>query len=155
MGAAETVIGAVSRLLLVVGVLLAGVGIRIGGRARRFDRRAVAVPGVVAELRLRRGVGRPGEGGSFLWFPVLEFTTVDGRQVRTDAMYGSVPAPARPGHQVTVLYDPDQPTRARIGGRTLASGGCLAAAMTVVGVVMALLGLLTGAIAVVVTGRVS
>jgi hypothetical protein len=148
MGAAVTVFGAVSALFVATGVLLASAGTRLGARARRFDQRAVGVPGVVVDLRLRRGVGEPGEHGSFLWFPVIEFTTVDGRQVRTDAMYGSVPAPARPGHRVTVLYDPDQPTRARIGGRTLASGGCLAAAMTVVGVLVALLGLLMGMIAV-------
>jgi hypothetical protein len=149
MGAAVTVFGGVAALFFAIGVVLTVAGTRIRARARGFDQQAVGVPGVVADLKLRRGVGERGEGGSFLWFPILEFTTVDGRQVRTEAMYGSVPAPARPGHRVTVLYDPEQPARARIGGRTLASGGCLAAGMTVAGVLTALLGLLMATVAIV------
>jgi Protein of unknown function (DUF3592) len=148
MGTAATVLGAASALLLLSGVVLAVAGTRVRARARRFEQRAVSVPGRVVDLRLRRGVGEPGEGGSLLWFPVLDFSTIDGRTVRTEAMYGSVPAPARPGHQVRVLYDPQRPTRARIGDRTLASGGCLATAMTVAGALTAVLGLLMGAIAV-------
>ena len=41
-------------------------------------------------------------------------------------MYGTNPPPARTGDLVTVLYDPQRPTRAalhgRLGGRLLGSG---------------------------------
>lgn len=106
----------------VFGLLFVAVGARIVQTARRFLRTAHRVPGVVTDLRYSTG----SSGSSGTWYPVLRFTTRDGRQVDTTAMYGTNPAPARAGERVTVLYDPQRPTRAalhgRLGGRLLGSG---------------------------------
>lgn len=88
-----------------------------------------------------------GDVASGYWIQRLRFTTVDGRAVETLAMYGGVPAPARPGERVMVLYDPDRPSRAQVADRKLASGGCLSGAMLVVGAAFVGFGLLFGAIA--------
>jgi len=79
--------------------------------------------------------------------------SADGRAVETLTMYGSVPAPARPGEQVMVLYDPDRPSRAQVADRKLASGGCLSGAMLVVGAAFVGFGLLFGAIAAIILLR--
>jgi hypothetical protein len=106
----------------VVGLLFVVIGARIVQTARRFLRTAHRVPGVVTDLRYSAG----SSGSSGIWYPVLGFTTRDGRRVDTTAMYGTNPAPARAGEQVMVLYDPQRPTRAalhgRLGGRLLGSG---------------------------------
>jgi hypothetical protein len=144
------VLAAVAALFAAVGLALLIAGARTRAATRRFDARAVRVPGVVVELRLARGYRGPGERSSGFWVPVLEFTTADGRPVRTAAMYGSVPAPARPGDRVQVAYDPDQPTRAQVADRRLASGGCLAGASLAVGLATAVLGVFLGVVAVLV-----
>ena len=112
-----------------VGLLFVAVGARIVQTARRFLRTAQRVPGVVTDLRCSSG----SSGSSGIWTPVLRFTTRDGRQVDTTAMYGTNPPPARAGEQVTVLYDPERPARAalhgRLGGRLLGSGLVLLAGL--------------------------
>jgi uncharacterized protein DUF3592 len=150
MEGAGWVVLVVAALLVAVGLALLAAGTRTRAAARRFDARAVRVPGVVVELRLARGYRGPGDVSSGFWVPVLEFTTADGRPIRTAAMYGSVPAPARPGDRVQVVYDPDQPTRAQVADRHLASGGCLAATTFAVGLALAVLGGLLGVVAVLV-----
>jgi hypothetical protein len=144
-------------ILLVVGGLFAAlgsgffaVGVRTRRSARRFKERAVRVPGLVVDLEFHRGHRTAGDVSSGYWVPRLRFTTVDGRPVEMLAMYGSVPAPARPGEQVMVLYDPEQPTKAQVADRVLASGGCLSVAMLVVGGSFAVLGLLLCAVGVII-----
>jgi len=104
------------------------------------------VPGGLVPASPSRFSRSAGDVASGYWVPRLRFTTVDGA-VETLAMYGGVPAPARPGEQVMVLYDPDRPSRAQVADRNLASGGCLAGAMLVVGAAFVGFGLLFGAIA--------
>ena len=103
----------------VFGLLFVGIGAWTVQAARRFLRTAQRVPGVVTDLRYSPGSA----DSSGIYYPVLRFTTRDGRQVDTTAMYGTNPPPARAGDQVTVLYDPQRPSRAalhgRLGGRLL------------------------------------
>ena len=117
------------------GLLFVAIGARIVQSAHRFLRTAHRVPGVVTDLRCRTG----SSDSSGTWYPVLRFTTRDGRQVDTTAMYGTNPAPARTGERVTVLYDPQRPTRAalhgRVGGRLLGGG------FVVLGAIFAAVGL--------------
>ena len=84
-----------------------------------------------------------------IWFPVLRFETSEGRHVDTEARYGRAPAQARPGDEVTVLYDPADPRRAalekKLGGRFL---GLF---LIVFGLLFVALGLAIGAVALVVT----
>lgn len=115
------------------GLVFVAVGARTVVTARRFLRTAHRVPGLVTELQYRSG----DSGG--LWYPVLRFTTEDGRQVDTTAMYGTSPAPARAGERVTVLYDPARPTRAALHGRV--GGTLLGGVFVVLGGVFAAVGL--------------
>jgi len=87
------------------------------------------VPGVVTDVVYDPRVGVDGSGG--LWFPILSFTTVDGHPVQTRAQIVRVPASARTGDQVTVLYDPEDPTRASLPRD---GSDCLAWIFTIVGV---------------------
>ena len=45
---------------------------------------------------------------------MLRFALPDGRTVETQSTWGTNPPPAKPGAQVTVLYDPADPTRASV-----------------------------------------
>lgn len=96
------------------GVFFLLLGCYLLRRSRSFRRKAQSVEGVVTELRTQAS----GSFGADAAYPVLQFTTRDGRDVRTKARTGSLPAPAREGDHVTVLYDPDDPTTADIAGRS-------------------------------------
>ncbi len=148
MGSAAGILMAVAALFVALGAGFMVIGARTRRSSREFMARAVRVPGLVVDLELHRGEHRhAGDLDSGYWVPRLQFTTVDGRPVQTLAMYGSVPAPARRGEQVMVLYDPDQPTRAQVADRKLASGGCLSGAMLLAGGAFVVFGLLFGAVA--------
>ncbi|MGI5158245.1 DUF3592 domain-containing protein [Microbispora sp. CA-102843] len=112
-------------------LILAGLGLvfgLIGGgitmNAREFRRRAQRTRGLVVGLR----ASRSDDGTSY--YPTIRFTTMYGQQVEAETTYGSNPPPARPGEEVTVLYDPARPTRIRIdsaaGNGTLLGGIFLA-----------------------------
>jgi Protein of unknown function (DUF3592) len=79
---------------------------------RRFRSRAARVPGVVADLH--HGVSAT---AGDLYYPVLAFTTRDGRPVRASTRVGAKPALAQVGDQVTVAYDPHNLEEAEIEGK--------------------------------------
>ena len=153
MGSAVGIMLAVAAMFVAFGAGFMAVGARTRRSSREFLARAVRVPGMVTDLELHRGNRQAGDVSSGYWVPRLRFTTVDGRAVETLAMYGSVPAPARPGEQVMVLYDPDRPSRAQVADRKLASGGCLSGAMLVAGAAFVGFGLLFGVIAAIILLR--
>lgn len=102
-------------------------GIRVVRATRAFLRDAVHVPGVVTALRQQpaSAMNTPPT-----LRPVLRFTTLDGRLVEAESDVSSAPAPARVGEQRTVLYDPADPTRARLAG--VAGNGALFGVLFVV-----------------------
>lgn len=115
-GAGEQLAVFVAVLFILVGLTFIIAGVRARRSSRQFASVAVRAPGTVTELRWRKIVrGHTGGGG---WFPVLRFATADGRHVHTEAIFGRMPAPARPGDSVSVLYDPADPTRAALEGHT-------------------------------------
>ncbi|MEV0201892.1 DUF3592 domain-containing protein [Nonomuraea sp. NPDC050691] len=95
---------------------------------RRFARRAQRVPGVVSDVRTTFA-GR-GEHLRARHRPVLTFTTVDGREITTEARTTSE---LGVGNATDVLYDPRDPTRAvpaeSVGG---GHGGIVAGLIAVV-----------------------
>lgn len=100
----------------VIGVVFVFVGIRGLRGTLSFRRRATQIEGVVTDVRARSsGTHRDGDA-DIVYYPVLEFTTQDGRQVQTEARTGRSPAPAREGDRVTVQYDPEDPASADIAG---------------------------------------
>lgn len=75
-----------------------------------FRGRSVRVAGRVVDLK---------KSSNGNYHPILEFTTAEGRDVRTRMRAGSRPAPARRGQSVFVVYDPQNPTEAEISNKGL------------------------------------
>jgi hypothetical protein len=99
------------------GPLAAGIVFILAGVAQlvkycAFSHRAQRAPGVVIGM----SETLTGRYGTSLYHPVLEFTTHEGRRVRTTMQVGSRPAPAQVGDQVIVAYDPHEPESAEISG---------------------------------------
>ena len=69
---------------------------------------AKQVPGTVVELE------SDWDDGSTTYFPVVAFTTLEGRNVTFTASTGSNPPAFEPGEAVAVLYDPQDPQDAVI-----------------------------------------
>ncbi|MFF4619128.1 DUF3592 domain-containing protein [Nonomuraea jabiensis] len=94
-------------LFVAVGVLivLGSINRVIGGR--QFLQRAQRVPGVVSDVRTT--FTGQGEHLRARQRPVLTFTTVEGREVTTEA---ATTSNLGVGHETEVLYDPQNPTRA-------------------------------------------
>jgi hypothetical protein len=97
-------------------VLIGGAMVAFALRAKRararWEASASRAPGEVTDLRWQ-SVGHAGDRTP-LAFPVLRFSLPDGRTVETQSTWGTNPPPAKPGAQVTVLYDPADPTRASV-----------------------------------------
>ncbi|MFG1966228.1 DUF3592 domain-containing protein [Nonomuraea sp. NPDC049028] len=74
---------------------------------KQFVRQAQRVPGVVSDVRTTF-VGR-GEHLRAMQRPVLTFTTVEGREITTEAVTTS---DLGIGNETEVLYDPQDPTSA-------------------------------------------
>lgn len=129
-------------LFTVGGLVFARMGIRILRSARRFEAVAVRSHGTVTDLRFR-SVGRQVGGGT--WYPVLRFDTADGRHIETEGLYGRSPPPAKRGDEVTVLYDPADPTKAALEGKL--GGGPLGTIFVVLGLFLAALGVTIGVVA--------
>lgn len=124
--------------LAAVGSFFAALGVWAAARLRRFRRTAVQVPGVVTALRAHSSSS--GDSGvSVIYRPVLRFTTMDGRIVETESSFGSNPPPARQGARVPVLYDPANPSDARLTG-VRGSGVLVCVAFIAVGGLVALIG---------------
>ncbi|MGW0590643.1 DUF3592 domain-containing protein [Streptosporangium sp. NPDC002607] len=94
---------------IVVGAVFVGAGIRVMTVGQRLRRHGVRVPGVVVGLRRS-------SGGNRLYYPTLQFQTVQGSVVEAASDLGSNPPQVRPGQQVMVVYDPERPQRARLDG---------------------------------------
>ena len=113
--------------------------------------------GIAASARRRRsGVTRrpPVDSApSKIYYPVVRFALPDGREVETVTRSGASPPPARTGAPVTVLYDPADPSVARVEG-TWADGTIQYTFVVVSGSIFAVLGLAVFAIAVAVIVKV-
>jgi len=86
-----------------------------------------------------QSVGQAGDS-NLLAFPVLRFSLPDGRTVETQSSWGTNPPAAKPGAQVTVLYDPADPTSASLpagGSAAVVSGVIIALGCLLIGVGLA------------------
>jgi hypothetical protein len=124
-------------VLGVAGVVTALAGGVLSIGARRFRKRAERVEGEVVRLRPSRS-----RNGRIVYYPTVRFTTVYGQRVEAESPLGGTPPPAMPGDKVPIMYDPDRPTRVRVGDA--AANGFLAG-MIFLGTMLAILsaGLLT------------
>jgi len=120
-------------LPLFVGVSLCGTGVYLLHRSRAFRRAAGRAAGVLTGLhpddRRSSLLGR----SMPVLLPLVRFQTPDGREVETRVVYGAAFTRLSEGAPVVVLYDPADPSRARLE-RTSGIG-------VVAGVLMILAGL--------------
>ncbi|TDC57151.1 DUF3592 domain-containing protein [Actinomadura sp. KC345] len=105
--------------------------IRVGRHLRRFGRRASGV--VVRMTSESTGSGRHVD------YPTVRFRTRDGAVIETSSDLGGNLPMFREGQPVTVLYDPDEPERARLDGAA-GSGTLHGAAFIAVGLLFAAIG---------------
>lgn len=112
---------AVVAVLVAAGVWVLRHGRMVSSAVAAFDRTALAAPGRVVDVETEEAVHLRSETGvpQDVYFPVVEYVLPEGRMLRSRTMNGSRPAPAKVGDDVTVLYDPDDPTRVELGGRRM------------------------------------
>ena len=110
-----------------VGAIFLILGIVLILSRRRMRSRGVSTTGtIVGYDRGRYRVTSVNQTTSQARFPVVEFQTADGQQIRARARNGSNPRPGRQGAPITVFYDPAKPERfwaETPGGRRMASLG--------------------------------
>lgn len=106
-------IDGLSRMFLVVGLIFISIG---GGKLwpqLSFRRRAQRITGIVTDLRVDVVAG---SDPHITYYPIVRFTTHDGREVETTAKTGTSPLSLETGKQVTILYDPADPTIVKLSG---------------------------------------
>jgi hypothetical protein len=123
----------------VVGGVVALQGIRSLRASRAFEQVAQRADGELVDVRYET-VGPAGDS-SRTSIPVVRFTLPDGRTVQTEARMGTGPGFRFKGSEVTVLYDPADPRRARIEGFMAGGGALVAGCMTTVGLFFVVIGL--------------
>jgi hypothetical protein len=108
-------------VFLLVGLVLVvvgSIGFRNNRRLFRDDQRTTAEVVELLWVRLGRAtpVARPGRivikadsNSSGSYYPVVSFRAADGHMVRARTRTGRIPAPARVGEQVRVIYNPGDP----------------------------------------------
>lgn len=111
-----------------VGLVVIGLAVRHLILAHRFARTAVATTGTVVQVQTQA----PGGGSNInmsdsVYFPTVRFTTASGQNVEFTPRVGSNLDPHTVGRQVPVLYQPNDPTSARINTFALrrVGPGCL------------------------------
>ena len=126
---------------VLIGVAMVASTLR-GRRAReRWEAVAARVPGEVTDLQWVSS--HRSQNRSRVAYPVLRFALPDGRTVETRANFGTNPPQAKPGEQVTVLYEAGNPLNASLeagGVSTLVSGVVIA-----MGIVLMAVGLVFAA----------
>jgi hypothetical protein len=123
----------------VVGGLVALQGIRSLHASRAFEQVAQRADGELVDVRYET-VG-PAGNSSRTSIPVVRFTLPDGRTVQTEARMGTGPGFRFKGSEVTVLYDPADPRRARIEGFMAGGGALVGGCLTAFGLLFLLIGL--------------
>ncbi len=101
---------AITAIFAIAGIALLVVAIWLGISSTSFVGTAVHATGTVAELAEKEG----SDNHSTIYYPVVEFTTADGRVMRFESATGSNPSMYRQGQEVKVLYNPADPAHAMI-----------------------------------------
>jgi hypothetical protein len=96
-------------LFLAVAILMLAIAVISGIGTRRALARQVTAPGRVIEL-----VERSDQSGNLFYHPVVELSLADGSHQTVQLLNGSYPASHKVGDAVTVAYDPQDPSSARI-----------------------------------------
>jgi hypothetical protein len=85
--------------------------------AKFFSSKAYKGTGTVVELKKVRRLSTSSSGSPShvtTYYPVVRYQTKNGKNVTFTSSSGSYPAPYKRGDRVTILYDPENPRKARI-----------------------------------------
>lgn len=85
--------------------------------AKFFSSKAYKATGTVVELKKVRRLSTSSSGSKShvtTYYPVVRYQTKEGKNVTVTSLSGSYPAPYKRGDHVTILYDPENPRRAKI-----------------------------------------
>jgi hypothetical protein len=126
-------------IFAVVGGGVAVAGIRSLRASRAFEQVAQRADGEIVDVRYET-VGSAGNS-SRTSIPVVRFTLPDGRTVQTEARMGTSAGFKFKGSEVTVLYDPADPRRARVEGFMTGGGALVGGCMAAFGLFFFLIGL--------------
>lgn len=99
-------------ILIVVGCPFFGIGAYEAWQARQEAQTFVAVTGTVVDNSYQTTIQDGMESGAY--YPVVEFSPMDGVPVRFTDGAGSLPPDYEVGAPVPVLYDPADPHTARL-----------------------------------------
>jgi hypothetical protein len=106
-------------IFLGIGVLTLAIALTSGFSAARQIAAEQPAPGRIFDLILRTSPGGYDSEGNYqppqdYYYPVVEFSLPNGDQVTVQLSEGSWPAAYTIGEEVTIIYNPDRPTDARI-----------------------------------------
>ncbi|MHC0062451.1 DUF3592 domain-containing protein [Nostoc sp. UIC 10890] len=96
-----------------VGSIIAVTGIIIGLNTRSFVTSAIPAQGTIIDLVQRSSTDNKGRY-SYVYYPVVKFTTSSGETTVFEANSGSNPPEFTKGQQVEILYSPEKPNSATI-----------------------------------------
>ena len=85
--------------------------------AKFFSSKAYKATGTVVELKKVRRLSTSSSGSTShvtTYYPVVRYQTKNGKNVTFTSSSGSYPSPYKRGDRVTLLYDPENPQKARI-----------------------------------------
>lgn len=112
-------INVVKYAFAIIGACMLAGAFAIYSSTASFLERSVSAQGTVVELIRSRF------SDSVSYYPVVEFSTPNGRQVEFQSNSGSSPPSYNQGEQVSVLYEPSNPEAAKINGFFSLWGGAL------------------------------
>lgn len=88
-----------------VGLVFDAVSIGIFIGTQNMLAHATKVSGTVVDMQYQRG----SKGG--VYYPIISFQTVDGKEIQDRASFGSDPPSHRKGDIVEIVYDPNSPEK--------------------------------------------
>ena len=125
-----------------LGVFAIVLGRRKSAAAAHARATWTATTGRVVELQPRDSRRGRRDPTSRPWLhPVVDFALPDGREVRVESLTGGIPAPAKVGEAVPVIYDPADPERMMVD-QGMARPGTTGTGFVVLGVLMTVVGLM-------------
>lgn len=98
----------VGAIFLLIGIIDLGICVFSYQNTLNFIDTAISAPGTVIE------VNRSGSNGSSNYYPVVQFTTDQGKIIEFQSNVGSNPPSYQTGDDIAVLYPEDTPEKARI-----------------------------------------
>jgi Protein of unknown function (DUF3592) len=92
-----------------MGLLFIGIAFVVWMRTREFISKAQETKGIVVRM-----LSKSGSKGGIIYAPVYQFRTIDGRTIEVEESIYSKPPQFQEGQSVDILYDPQNPEKARV-----------------------------------------